>query len=377
MKCFLYCRKSSEDSTRQVQSIDDQKRILQEIATQRGLNIVETFVDEKSAGTPYQRPAFQTMIERVQSGDVAIVLTWKIDRLSRNAIENGQISWMLQKGIIQEIVTPDRVYLPSDNVLLFMVEGAMANQYLRDLSANVKRGMNSKVEKGLFPAYAPIGYLNEGKHKGSKYIAPDPEYFPKVKALWNLAKTGTYQLADLYRIMEKQYPLNKNGQVVTFSTFHRIFHNPFYCGLFKWDGEYHLGTHTPMLTQSEFEMVQQNFTTKAKTRSRDLEFEYKGAFQCGTCGATITSERKQKLIKATNTEKTFDYYRCAHRRRHVTCREKPLSKTAIETFLHQEIDKLHFPGEVLRFGIESLKKEDSPITEAEQEQIKAMERKPK
>ena len=70
--------------------------------------------------------------------------------------------------------------------------------------------------------------------------------------------TEQYQLADLYRLMTEKYPLfNKgkahNGKPIAFSTFHRMFHNPFYCGLFKWGGEIHLGIHEKMLTQSEFE----------------------------------------------------------------------------------------------------------------------------
>ena len=375
MNCFIYCRKSTEDQSRQVQSIGDQKRVLQEIADQRELNVVEIFTDEKSAGKPYQRPAFQTMMQRVQSGDASIMLTWKIDRLSRNPIENGQISWMLQQGIIKEIVTPDRVYLPDDNVLLYMVEGAMANQYLRDLKANVKRGMKSKVDKGLYPGYAPVGYLNEGKHKGSKYIAQDPEYFPKLQALWNLAKTGKYQLAELYRIMGNKYLLDKNGQVVTFSTFHRIFHNPFYCGVFKWNGQYHLGAHEPMLTQSEFALVQSFLDKNIKTRERKLEFDYKGAFTCGTCGATITAERKQKLVKSQDKHKSFDYYRCAHRRRHITCREKPLSKEKVERYLHSEIKKIYLPEVVLQHGIKCLKENESVQTEEYKEQLRQMERK--
>jgi len=359
MKCFLYCRKSSEDQSRQIQSITDQKKILKDIATQRGLEIVEVFTDEKSAGKPYQRDGFQDMMKKVSSGKADIILTWKIDRLSRNPIENGQISWMLQQGNIQQIVTPDRTYLPQDNVLLYMVEGAMANQYLRDLSKNVKRGMYSKVDRGIFPAQAPFGYLNEGKHKGDKTIVPDPKYFPKLQILWDLLKTGNYQLADLYRIMYEKYPLDKHGKPVAFSSFHRIFHNPFYCGVFRWGGEEHLGTHKTMLTQSEFEKIQNNLSKKEKTRQKELIFEYKGALKCGTCDSLITAERKEKFVKSTGNYHSYDYYKCAHHRRHIACKEKPLSKTQIENFLIVEINKIHLPDEVINYGLQELKSKRS------------------
>ena len=336
MNCFIYCRKSTEDQARQIQSIDDQKHILIKTARSKELRVVEIFTDEKSAGKPYQRNGFQSMMERVTSGEAAIILCWKIDRLSRNPIENGQISWMLQKGIIQEIITPDRCYLPQDNVLLYMVEGAMANQFLRDLSANVKRGMNSCVERGIYPGYAPIGYYNDGKIRGSKKIIPDPVFFPQLQSLWNLVKTGNYQLADLYRIMLDRYPLIKNGKPIAFSTFHRIFRNPFYCGLFRWNRKIHVGNHP-----------------------RELDFDFKGIFKCGTCNACITAERKSKLIKSKNRLKHFDYYKCAHHRKSIKCREKPLSKKLIEVQLFEEINRISLPPEVMVYGLTELGKEDS------------------
>jgi len=358
MNCFIYCRKSTEDQSRQVQSIDDQKKVLKELARQRGLIVKEIFIDEKSAGKPYQRPGYQKMIQKINSGGTSIILSWKIDRLSRNPIENGQISWMLQQGIVQQIITPERNYLPEDNVLLFMIEGAMANQYLRDLSSNVKRGMNSKVEKGIFPGFAPLGYLNDGKQKGSKQIVPDPVYFQRIKVLWDLLKTKHYQLADLYRIMLEKYPLYRNGKLLAFSSFHRIFHNPFYCGLFRWQGELQLGTHKTMLSQSEFERIQIFLGKKNKTRMNRLEFDFKGVFKCGECNACITAERKHKYIKSKNINKSFDYYRCTHNKRHVKCNEKPISLEKLELQILSEIEKFYLPNEVIEYGIKRLIKEE-------------------
>ena len=50
--------------------------------------------------------------------------------------------------------------MPEDNALISAVEFGMANQYIRDLSTNVKRGNKTKLEKGELPGAAPIGYLD-------------------------------------------------------------------------------------------------------------------------------------------------------------------------------------------------------------------------
>jgi site-specific DNA recombinase len=52
MKYFLYCRKSSEDADRQVQSIDDQKKVMQEMAKNRGIEIIKIFEESQSAKSP-------------------------------------------------------------------------------------------------------------------------------------------------------------------------------------------------------------------------------------------------------------------------------------------------------------------------------------
>jgi DNA invertase Pin-like site-specific DNA recombinase len=92
-----------------------------------------------------------------------------LDRLARNPIDGGQIMWMLQQGIIKHIKTYERSYYPNDNVLIMSVELGMANQFIRDLSQNTKRGLRAKAERGWYPGHAPVGYLPHPlKRKGEK-----------------------------------------------------------------------------------------------------------------------------------------------------------------------------------------------------------------
>ena len=79
------------------------------------------------------------------------------------------------------IQTYDREYLPGDNVLIFSVEAASANQYVIDLSQDVKRGLETKLQNGWLPNLAPSGYLNE---QVEKTIVNDPERFNLVKQMW-------------------------------------------------------------------------------------------------------------------------------------------------------------------------------------------------
>ncbi len=120
------------------------------------------------------------MIGRIEDGESDGILCWQINRLSRNPVDSGRISWLLQKNIIKSIQTYDREYLPGDNVLIFSVDAATSNQYVIDLSKNVKRGLETKLTKGWLPNLAPSGYLND---QLEKTITKDTERFNLVSKM--------------------------------------------------------------------------------------------------------------------------------------------------------------------------------------------------
>ena len=104
IKYFLYARKSSEAEDRQAASIDAQKDELLKIAEEQGLAIVEVLTESQSAKKP-GRPVFNKMLERIYKGEANGIICWKLDRLARNPVDGGQISWMLQQSAIAQIVT--------------------------------------------------------------------------------------------------------------------------------------------------------------------------------------------------------------------------------------------------------------------------------
>src|ERR1700694_5870205 len=199
MKHFIYSRKSSEDDDRQALSIVAQLSELNAIAETNQLSIVKTFTESKSAKEP-GREVFNEMLRRIEGGEANAILTWKLDRIARNFDDGGRIIGMLQRGVIQEIRTYEKTYLPTDNVLLIAVELGMANQYVRDLCLNIRRGIREKVRRGIFCGKAPLGYYNEPR-LGT--IKPHRKNFKKVKAIFEEFAKGEHPLMDVQRQMSK------------------------------------------------------------------------------------------------------------------------------------------------------------------------------
>jgi DNA invertase Pin-like site-specific DNA recombinase len=259
IRYFLYARKSSESEEKQVASIDSQITELERLAKQYGLTVVRVFSESKSAKAPNNRPVFGEMMERLYKGEAEGILCWKLDRLARNPVDGGTINWILQNGIVKHIRTFDREYLPTDNVLMMSVEFGMANQFIRDLSSNTKRGLNSKAEKGVFPSRAPIGYLNDKYHpKGEKKIIPDPERFPIIRKLWDELLEQECTIDRLHTLAIEKYNLTGfYGRPVHRNVIYDIFTNPFYFGMFNWNKKVWQGTHEPMISKEEFECTNQ------------------------------------------------------------------------------------------------------------------------
>src|SRR5690606_4727920 len=136
---ILYARKSTTSEDRQVASIESQIEVMTEVAREHDLEVAEV-LSEAGSGFKIGRPAFNTMIEKIESGEADGIIVWKLSRLSRNPDDAGKIMGLLQRGEIKHIRTVDRNWYPEDNVMMMYVEFGMTNQFSRDLSSDTRRG---------------------------------------------------------------------------------------------------------------------------------------------------------------------------------------------------------------------------------------------
>src|SRR3989338_2103683 len=367
---FLYARKSSESDDRQVQSIDDQIDRLKKLANARRLKIKKVLTESKSAKKPYNRPVFTDMMDRIKKGEASGILCWQFNRLSRNSIDSGEIQWMLQEGVIQSIQTPEKEYLPDDNVLLISVESGMANQFIRDLKKNSIRGMEGKAERGWLPSRAPAGYNNDLLEH---IIVKDPERFHLVRKMWDMMLTGNYTPTQIRNIASDEWGFRTakhkrdGGKEITDSMMYKVFTNIFYTGMFDWSGQRYQGKHDPMISMEEFDRVQALLGRDGRPRAKTKHsFAYTVMFRCGECGSMHTAIEKEKIIKATKKLKTYIYYYCTRKKKRlIKCtQKKTLEVGDLEIQIMKDIVKSNILPEFQRWAIEILNKSnDNEISE--------------
>ncbi len=311
---LVYCRKSSESEDRQVSSIEDQLKILLEIAKQRKLPILRQFTESKSAKEP-GRPQFGAMMQLIaKRNDIKGILCWKLNRLHRNPKDAGDLQWILQSGKIEEVITPSKVYTEADSDFVMAVEGAQANRFIRDLREDTLRGLNSKLEKGIAPILAPVGYLNDKtKNQGERDIIPHPQYFKLLRKIFDLALTGDYSIFELCRMAESMGIRNCKGVPISRTRMYEVLQNPFYAGRFIYKGILHQGTHQALLTEAEFDLLQDFVASRSHAHTKNNDCVFNGFIRCGYCNFMITNEFKKKHYK-NGTVGNFNYYRCSQKR---------------------------------------------------------------
>jgi len=350
----VYLRRSSDDSDHQVASLDSQKEVLQKLVRENKVK-VDRIVEESMSAKEPGRSVFNEEIQRIEQGIIQGLIVWDLSRCSRNPVDSGTLSWLLQKELLKAIVTPHRIYLSQDNVLLMNVEFGMANQYLRDLSKNVKRGLQTKLNNGWRPGKVPEGYLNDmTEERGKRTIIIDPVRFPLIRKVWDLLLTGNYTVPQILAIVNNdwQYKTSKHkklgGNSLSKSGLYRIFTNPFYYGEYDYGGMRYEGKHEKMITQEEYDKAQVILGKRGKPRPKTKAFAFTGMIRCAECGAMITAEDKINRYGSRYT-----YYHCS-KRLNKRCSQKSIEVSALEGQIDFLLSQIEIPESFKEWAIKYL-----------------------
>lgn len=373
-KAVLYARKSTESEDKQVQSIDDQIRIMEDVAKDEGLEIIEILTESKSAKAPNVRTEFEKMMNNIQGGKYNVVLAWDTSRLSRNAKDGGDLQWMLDSGALSGIRTHEKWYRENDE-LLFTIENSMNSRFIKELKVKVKRGMDSKANKGDYPGCPPVGYMNDYREKR---IIIDPEMWDKVATLWRKALTGTYTVSELTRIADKELrirtPQKKRtgGKALCHNAIRNLLSNPFYAGKFKWGGQIYNGNHPSMISDSDFDRMQEILQPSHTSRPQKDPYDFilRGMLTCSECGYAIVTEKKYKKL-SNGATKEYRYCHCCGKNPKHRCKYRSIYVREDELIkqIRDELSKYTIDEELFQLAIEALAEEDEIEVSKQNEKI--------
>lgn len=286
-----YIRVSTDDQVEY--SPASQLEKIKEYAKRNGYVLPDEFIfrDEGISGrNTSKRPEFNRMIgiAKQKPKPFDTILLWKFSRFARNREDSIVYKSMLRKQCgIDVISVSENVGDDKMSVLIEALIEAMDEYYSINLSEEVKRGLQEKINRGEPVVCPPIGYkLINGE------AFPNPETAPIVQRIFGEYSNGK-SAAKIAADLNAEGVRTKNGKSFTTKTVGYILRNSFYIGKLSWDTfEDVQGKHEPIISMDCWNKVQNKLKSSSfKKYRRDgykkHTFMLQGLVRCNNCGSTL------------------------------------------------------------------------------------------
>lgn len=188
----LYSRLSRDDEAAgDSLSIVNQKAMLEKYAAQNGFSNVVHFSDDGFSGGNFDRPDWKRLIEEVEKGNVATVISKDMSRVGRDYLQTGFYTevFFREKGVrfIAVANNIDSQNKESGEFAPFL--NIMSEWYLRDSSRKVKASHKARGMSGKRLTFTPIYGYKLDPNDREKWIV-DPEAAAVVRRLFALTIEG-------------------------------------------------------------------------------------------------------------------------------------------------------------------------------------------
>lgn len=312
------------------------------MAEREGLEVVAMKRESHSAKETGQRPIFNEIVEEIRGGKYDGILTWAPDRISRNAGDLGKIVDLMDAGKLLEIRTFGQRFTNNPNEkFLLMILGSQAKLENDNRGINVKRGLRSRVEMGLWPGMAPVGYLNQKLIDKKCEIIVDPERGAIIRKVFERMAYEKWSGRKIYHWLRFDLNFKTVGNHhLTLSGIYRLLQNTIYYGPFEYpksSGNWYQGKHEPIVTKEVFDLVQEQLKRDNIQRGSH-EFAFTKLMTCGLCGSSISAQEKYKQLKDGTTAK-YIYYGCG-RSKDRSCKNTYLREEELVEQLTKLLDRI-------------------------------------
>lgn len=165
LRCAVYTRKSTEEGLeREYNTIDAQRDAGQAfIASRKGegwIPVGDDYDDPGYSAATLNRPALQRLLDDVRAGRIDIIVTYKIDRLSRS-LRDFHALWDVLAAYNVEFVSVTQQFNTTDSMGRLMLNILLSfAEFDRELDADrVRDKMIASKKKGLWMhGVPPLGY---------------------------------------------------------------------------------------------------------------------------------------------------------------------------------------------------------------------------
>lgn len=298
IKCAVYVRVSTDHDDQERSAENQAEDIPRKIRESGRGEVVNIYVDQGITGTKAERPQFQKMIEDARAGCFDYIVVKNISRFARNVLIS--IEYIKELKALQH---PVGIYFIEEGLntlqpgvdFVLTVLSAVAEQESQNISNHVRATFNSKIEQGQkVNGSSPYGYDCITNKDGQRTLKPnkDAQVVKKIFEDYLNEQSTT----DISRSLRRQ-GINKRATTIA-----KILHNEVYTGDLKQRKQQTAGVrgkryispedetitikghHEPIISQIDFERVQEMMKRTGRGRRAQKEYAFTGLIHCGRCG---------------------------------------------------------------------------------------------
>ena len=379
----IYCRVSTEEQSENGYSIDEQERLLEEWCKKMGYVIYKCYSDRGISGKNIKdRPALKELLSDAKEGKFDMVISWKINRVSRKLEDVLKIVSLLEKNNItfKSYSEPFETDTPAGRMQFQMM--ALIGEFERGtIAQNVKMGMIAKAKSGNWCGGRVLGYdlvpnnSPEEEKKGKNKLEINEKEAEIVRFIFNEYSKGKGYKAITNQINKLGYK-TKKGNNFSVGSIRDILTNPVYIGEIRYNVRQNWsekrrrninpnpirvkGKHEAIIDRELWDKVQLILESKKGKPSRiyDGEYPLTGILRCPKCGAGMVISRTTNTL-ADGSKKRIAYYCCGNWKNKGTsvCNSNTIRVDKANEYVFKKIEELVSNEAMIKAVVKNINKE--------------------
>lgn len=379
----IYCRVSTDEQAEFGYSIDEQKRLLEEWCKANDYIIYKCYSDRGISGKNIKdRPALKELLSDAKEGKFDMVISWKINRVSRKLEDVLKIVNILEKNNItfKSYSEPFETDTPAGRMQFQMM--ALIGEFERGtIAQNVKMGMIAKAKSGNWCGGRVLGYdlvpnnSPEEEKKGKNKLEINEKEAEIVRFIFNEYSKGKGYKAITNKMNKLGYK-TKKGNNFSVGSIRDILTNPVYIGEIRYNVRQNWsekrrrninpnpirvkGKHEAIIDRELWDKVQLILESKKGKPSRiyDGEYPLTGILRCPKCGAGMVISRTTNTL-ADGTKKRIAYYCCGNWKNKGTsvCNSNTIRVDKANEYVFKKIEELVSNEAMIKAVVENINKE--------------------
>lgn len=346
-KAALYERVSTLEQALEGYSLGAQDDKLTKHAEYMGFEIFNRYIDDGYSGSSLNRPAIQRLISDIESGNVSIVLIYKLDRLSRRVKDVLELVDLFERHKVTLYSLTENIDLSSPFGRAALKMAATFSELEREnIIERTAMGRVAKIKNGYYSCHGkpPFGYD-----------------FDPVSKTFNVNRLEAEIVRDIFEHYIRGYSLRKLNDYC-FDRYHlayfnnemackSIIHRSIYAGYIDLNGELIIAKNIePIITLNLFLEAQNCTKTHTRRHIHDnLPYLLTGLLYCGKCGNRFVGKRRNHYA-IENGKRILKYsyttYGCSARLKsgrnypHTKCDNSVINALEIEDYVNKFVQNL-------------------------------------